>query len=146
MSHFFFFFFHFQQKRWNVIKIILMSRLSALLKYIWLAVWFWTSHSSAYLIQAAPIQWSSREHSQIEAIPCNLKKKVIMIRANLQFEKFLGVWLKSIVFQKFVNVRVVNSFKKAWIFDSPHCQYNIIFCRDFLYGEKMRFCFNNNTV
>lgn len=66
--------------------------------------------------------------------------------ANGQFNMLLSVCFKSIVFPEFVNGRVVNGVREAWVFDLPHCQYNIIFGIDFLLAKKMQFCFDTNYV
>ena len=88
---------------------------------------------------------------QLRSLPPGCKPKISPIRtvtttANGQFETNTYVGLETIQLPEFVNGRVVDGVPEARLFDSPHCQYDIIFGRDFLRRAGIKFCFETETV
>ena len=58
--------------------------------------------------------------------------KTITTTANGDFDTSMVTSLQQIQLPEFINGRAVNGVSNARLFDSPNCQYDIIFGRDFL--------------
>ena len=72
-------------------------------------------------------------------------QKRITTTINGTFDTSLSANLSDISLPEFVNGGTVDRVE-ARLFDSPTCQYDIIFGRDFLQKTNMKFCFKQNIV
>ena len=80
------------------------------------------------------------------SVPKRSLKKQMTTTANGTFDSSESIALEHITLPEFVNGRVVDGISDALLFDSPNCQYDIIFGRDFLRKTEMKFNFDTMTV